>query len=502
MIIVMKKYISLFIVSAGIFLIPIGSCSKLDETVYSSVMVDNFYQSARDAEAAIVAAYGPLAELYVLSCNLISADFQDDQTWAKPVVGRNVYPLFTYDPDYSAQKSFGRELEGPYGVWRYCYKGIENANWVIEKVPAIDMDPVRRDAIAGEALFLRSYFNFTLARAFKDIVIRTTTSKEEADTYLPKSPQAEVFKQIFKDLDEAKAKLPAYSVSTIKGRPSKEVATALYAKTALYAGEWALARDKALEVINSGKYALLPNVVDLFNVDKEDAARLEIMFAFEGDNGNISKFSNMMGLCGPANSAGKEYGNSTFGSIFAYQKFFDSFDPVDKRRLLLDTFFVNTAGAIVHQKDIIPFSPNAVLIKKYMDKNSNGARCRNNVPLLRLADMYLIAAEAEARLNGATGVAYQNINIVRQRAGLPDLDPALNKEQFIDAVLQERGWEFFAEGDRWYDLTRTNTFMTKIPPATDVVYPVRTPQPKHRYFPIPLDEIRANPQLEQNPDWQ
>ena len=340
-----------------------------------------------------------------------------------------------------------------------------------------------------------------LARNFGDIVIRTTTSKQETDTYVGKSPKADVYAQIFKDLDEAFPKLPSYSASTVKGRPSKEVVSALYAKSALYAENWSVAKQKALEVINSGKYSLMTSVVDVFNVDKEDLARQENIFAFEGDNGNISKYSNMMGLCGPANSAGKEYGNSTFGSIFAYQKFFDSFNPIDQRRLLLDTFFVDVANKIVNQKDIIPFTPKAVLIKKYMDKNSNGARCRNNVQILRLADMYLIAAEAEAGMNGATALAYANINIVRKRAGIPDLTPGLSKESFIDAVLQERGWEFFAEGDRWYDLTRTNTFLQKIPLAVDVVYPVRSPQPKHRYFPIPLDEIRANPKLVQNPDW-
>lgn len=493
------KYFSLPILIA--FLLQ--SCEKkLDETVYSSVMTDNFYQSAQDAEAALTAVYGSLGDLYALSSNLCSGDFQDDQTWAKPVVGRNVFPLFTYDPDYSALKSFGRELEGPYGVWRYSYKGIENANWVIEKVPSILMSTTRRDEIVAEALFMRAFYHFTLARNFGDIIVRTTTSKQEGDAYVTKSPKADVYKQIFKDLEEAIPKLPSYTGSLIKGRPSREAAIALYAKSALYAENWNLAKEKAALVISSGKYSLMPNVVDVFDVEKEDQARQENIFAFEGDNGVISRNTNMMGLCGPANSAGRFYGNSTFGSIFAYQKFFNSFNPNDKRRLLLDTFFVNTAGAIVNQKDIIPFSPNAVLIKKYMDPKSIGARNRCNVQILRLADVYLILAEAEARANGPTSLAYTNINIVRTRAGLPNLAAGLSKEQFIDAVLQERGWEFFAEGDRWYDLTRTNTFMTKIPPATDVVYPTRTPQPKHRYFPIPLDEIRANPGLEQNPDWQ
>jgi hypothetical protein len=91
---------------------------------------------------------------------------------------------------------------------------------------------------------------------------------------------------------------------------------------------------------------------------------------------------------------------------------------------------------------------------------------------------------------------------VRDRAGLTDLTPGLGQQQFIDAVIQERSWEFFGEGDRWYDLTRTDKFLTVIPTAVNDVFPVRTPQPKHKYFPIPQDELNANPQLQQNDPWK
>ena len=116
--------------------------------------------------------------------------------------------------------------------------------------------------------------------------------------------------------------------------------------------------------------------------------------------------------------------------------------------------------------------------------------------------MYLIAAEAEARLNGATATAYGYINTVRKRAGLADLQAGLSKDAFVDAVIQERAWEFFAEGDRWYDLTRTGKYLTVIPKAVNSVYPVRNVQAKNKYFPIPQDELFANPKLVQNPDWQ
>jgi hypothetical protein len=189
--------------------------------------------------------------------------------------------------------------------------------------------------------------------------------------------------------------------------------------------------------------------------------------------------------------------------MFVYEAFFNSFDPVDKRRLLMDTSAVNTAGVRIPQKTITPITPQGVLIKKYIDPSPVIAgSSASNIPILRLADIYLIAAEAEARLNGATAAAYNFVLPVRQRAGLANLPAGLNQNDFINAILQERSWELFAEGDRWYDLTRTNTFLTVIPKAVNNVYPVRTPAARNRYFPIPLDEINANHLLKQNPDWQ
>lgn len=187
--------------------------------------------------------------------------------------------------------------------------------------------------------------------------------------------------------------------------------------------------------------------------------------------------------------------------MFVYMSFYNSFDPADKRRLLLDTSYVNKSGGVVPQKSITPITTDAVLIKKYQDPVSI-TNTIPNIPILRLPDMYLIAAEAEAKLNGPTAVAYNFINTIRKRAGLSDLKAGLNKEAFFDAVIQERSWEFFAEGDRWYDLTRTGKFMTVIPKAVNSVYPVRTPTAKNKYFPIPQDEINANPKLEQNPEWK
>ncbi len=455
---------------------------QLNETPYSSIATNQFYKTSEDAEAALQAVYGSLGDLYSGPAPLIVADLSADQVYPRPVVARDTYTLFSYDPEYSAVRSFSRAQESPLHIWQDSYSAT------------------RRDQILGEARLLRAFFYFMLTKNFGDVVLKTEPSTSEANALAPQVPAAQIYEQIFTDL-EAAASLPSGPTGIQAGRPSGEAALALHAKAALYNENWSVALQKAQQVTGNAGYMLLTDVRDVYNPDRETAARVENLFSFESDNTNPGRTSQIMGLYGPANSAGPAYGNATFGSFFAYQSFFDSFNPIDKRRLLLDTNYVNRSGAVVPQRSITPVTTRGVLVKKYADPNSVGGNTRTNIHILRLADVYLIAAEAGARLNGPTGQAYNYINMVRRRAGLPDLAQGLSQQAFIDAVLQERSWELFAEGDRWYDLTRTNTFLTVIPGAVNNVFPSRNPQPKHRFFPIPADEIAANPKVSQVPGW-
>jgi hypothetical protein len=480
------------------------SCSKLEETPYSSIYTDNFYQTAEDAEAALAAVYSELADLYAGPSALIVPDLSADQVFPRPVVGRDTYTLFSFDPQYSAVASYSRTNESPVDIWNNCYAGIENANWILLKVPNTRMsNEKRKQEILGEAYFFRAFFHWFLTKNFRDVVIRTKASQSIDDAYVGKSPKEDVYKQIYMDLDSAERYLPDYSNSLVKGRPSRQAAQALYAKAALYGEHWELSLRAAQRMLNSTTgIGLMDDVLEVYNAGREDAARKENLWAFEAESVTGGRTSQMMALYGPPNSAGPAYGNTSYGSAFAYQSFFDSFDPKDKRRQLLDTTYVNKQGKIVPQASITPVTTHAVLVKKYADPNSIGGSHSSNIPILRVADVYLIAAEAEARLNGPGVNAYLYINRVRTRAGLDGLDEGLSKDEFIAAVLQERSWELFAEGDRWYDLTRTNTYMQVIPSAVNDVFKVRSPQTRNRYFPIPQTEVNANHLLQQNPDWQ
>lgn len=481
-----------------------SGCKKaLEEKAYSAIYTKDFYSSASEAEAALAAVYGQLYVMYSSGAPLFVAEWSADQMFPRNVVGRNTLTVFSYDPLFSVQTSNGRSNESPVEVWKQAYKGIETANWVIDRVPGTKMDTVRRNAIIGEALFLRAFFHWSLAKNFGSVVVKTSATNSIDNAFTGKQPAAKVYDQIIADLVRAEQLLPDYSASMEKGRACKQAAQLLHAKAALYAERWPEALASAQAVIGSNKYSLMSSYTDLFTVAKKDAARAEVLFAVELNNTtNPIRQSQIHYFCAPIPPSDWSKGGA--GGMYCYSAFMNSFPSGDKRKDLLFTSYQPTNGALVTQPNIDTrlATKDLVLMGKYKDPNAVGAYASNNIYLLRLADAYLIGAEAEARANGATGVAYDYINKVRTRAGIPNLTTGLAPNAFIDSVLQERSWEFYGEGDRWYDLTRTNKFLTVIPTAVNADYPVRKPLAKNRYFPIPQLEINANPQLTQNDDWK
>lgn len=462
----------------------VASC-QLEEQPYSFVTPQQFYTSASDAEAALTAAYTPVTDLYNRVGHQVP-DYSADQCFPRAVVGREQLTVYSYDAT--------NDLIGQY--WQACFNGVNRANQVLENVPQVTMDETRKKQILAEAYFLRALYYFHLVKTFGDVPLKTSSTKDIAGTEKAKSPAVDIYAAIVKDLQQAEADLPAAPKD--RGRSASLVATGLLAKVYLYMGNWAKAAEKTQAVIQSGKYSLMPNVLDLYDPLKEDAARAEVMFAAEYSSISGLNNNDIIALYAPSNSV-PIFSKGAFGSQFAYTSFYNSFNPVDKRRVLLDTAYVNAQGKLIGQSDISLV--DRVIVKKYTDPNSNGPNGENNFPILRLADVYLVAAEAEARQNGPTPTAYAAINTVRKRAGLPDLTPGLSKDALIDAVLQERSWELFCEADRWYDLTRTGRFK-QMATVLNSYYKSRPVQDKNRFFPIPNQEVLTNSLLEQNPAWK
>lgn len=458
---------------------------QLAEKPYSFITPNQFYNTASDAEAALTAAYTPITDLYSRVGTQVP-DYSADQCFPRAVVGREQLTVFSYDAT--------NDLIGQY--WQHCYNGVNRANQVIENVPRVTMDETRKKQILAEAQFLRGLYYFHLVKTFGDVPLKQTSTKDIASTEVPKSKAEDVYAFLIKDLEQAVKDLPAQPKD--RGRAASGAAQGLLAKAYLYAGNYAKAAENAQALIQLNRYSLMPNVLDLYNPLKEDAARVEMIFAAEFSALSGLVGYDLVGFYAPANSP-PVFSKTAFGSAFGYMSFYKSFSPTDKRRQLLDTAYVNSAGVLIGQSDVT--LKDRILVKKFLDPNSNGANGENNFPILRLADVYLIAAEAEARQNGPTSAAYTAINTVRRRAGIPDLTQGLSKDAFIEAVLQERSWELCYEADRWYDLTRTGKFKL-VANVLNSYYPSRPVQDKHRFFPIPNLEVLTNSQLEQNPAWK
>ena len=461
------------------------SACQLAETPYSFVSPQQFYTSASDAEAALTAAYTPVTDLYGRVGTQLP-DYSADQCFPRAVVGRDQLTVFSYDATM--------DLVGQY--WQHCFNGINRANQVLDNVPKVTMDETRKKQILAEAYFLRGLYYFHLVKAFGEVPLKSTSTQDISTTEVAKSKVEEVYAFLIKDLEQAAKDLPATPKD--RGRAASGAAQGLLAKAYLYAGNWAKSGENAQALIQTNRYSLLPNVLDLYNPLKEDAARVEQIFAAEFSALSGLNGYDLAGFYAPASSP-PVFSKTAFGSAFGYMSFYKSFNPVDKRRQTLDTAYVNSAGKLIGQSDAT--IKDRIIVKKFLDPNSNGANGENNFPILRLADVYLIAAEAEARQNGPTAVAYTAINTVRKRAGIPDLTPGLTKDAFIEAVLQERSWELCYEADRWYDLTRTGKFKM-VATVLNSYYPSRPVQDKHRYFPIPNIEVLTNSKIEQNPAWK
>lgn len=486
----MNKMRSLLL-TAGVIMLILISCSKLDEESYSFFTPDQFYKSANDASAGLTAIYGSLAGLYS-SVGWQVPDYTADQMFPRAVVGRDQLANFNYDPNYGLINTY----------WNTCYTGIGSANTLLANIDEVQMDATLKSRYKAEACFLRGLFYFDLAKSFGDVPLRIKPALTVDDTEVPVSPVNAVYAQVLSDLDFAEQNLP--TTPPEKGRPCKAAAIALAAKVRLYNEDWAGAAAKAKQLISDpGTFGLVANVKDLWDVTKEDADRIENIFAVE--------YSRLPGLTASDFSAffspSAPFMRTAYRSQFAYPSFYASFDNNDQRKKLMDTTYVNSAGQIIDQNN--PALKGRVAIFKYIDPQSNGALGENNYPIIRFADVLLIHAESEARVNGPNAAAYESINKVRRRAfGLPvnapspyDLVPGLSQTNFVSAVLQERSWELCFEADRWYDMTRTQTFMN-VSKCTSLEYPVRVVQAKHRWFPLPAIEVQTNSRLQQNPLWR
>lgn len=381
--------------------------------------------------------------------------------------------------------------------WTNFFAIIKDANFILKKLEeSTILSDAKKNELSGEARFLRGYAYFNLVQLYGDVPIRTSPLTDLSNVKIERSPQADVYDLVLEDLTFAESNLPAEAPEV--GRVYKLVATALLAKVHLtIAGipllqteHYTNARDKALEVINSQKFTLKEDYSEVFhNTTYTSESIWEQTYQPGVPNSNPL-------MANSATAPGYVY-------ILTPAPWFITSFPVGDQRKAWG----------VQENYVAPSGTLAPFFHKFvnLDWIDNGTLAANaglldyTIPLLRLAEIYLIAAEAENEMNGPA-IAYQYINAIRERARVdkgnpthvPDLT-GLTKEAFRDAVLMERKWELHLEGSTWYDLKRTGT-LNRIQTIRGGSLVHAIGQYNNTWY-IPDVEIQNNA-IPQNPEYQ
>ncbi|MGB5820367.1 MAG: RagB/SusD family nutrient uptake outer membrane protein [Saonia sp.] len=351
-------------------------------------------------------------------------------------------------------------------LWSDAYNLIFETNAIIQGVEnSTTLSLEDKDQIKGEALFLRAFLHFYLVNLFGDIPY-ITTSDFRVNTVVSRIPAQEVYVQLISDLGEAKRLLPAEYVTGERIRANRAVASALLARIYLYTEEWEKTTEESTNLINnSGLFTLENDLNKVFL--KDSGSTIWQLKSIPGSNTNEG--STFIFISAPPINASLN------------NALIDAFESGDQRQAQWTANLSDGTNVFY-----FPF--------KYKEQFPTGSSLEYSI-LFRLAEQYLIRAEARAQLGDING-AQQDLNIIRNRAGL-GATPAATTSDLLDAILQERQVELFTElGHRFFDLKRTGRIDTVLGPikpgwdATDVL------------LPIPESEILVNPNLApQNPGY-
>lgn len=345
-------------------------------------------------------------------------------------------------------------------VWRGIYVSINRANHVITKVPGVT-DPLLTTALknqyTGEAYFIRALNYFDLVRVWGGVpLITTPTLSASGNRGIPRSTATETYAQVLSDLEAAELLLPE---TTDRFRATRKTVWALKARFYLYQKNWAKAEEYASKLIGDSNYALLKPFNSFYSPDNAKGTRESVFEFFHSTN--------------ETNAHGVQWLPQERGGTRQWAP--------------------NTA-LVASLNDPLQGGTRSTLVA-LDNQNRWYATLYYRSPatdptyVLRIAELYLIRAEARAEQDNLGGAA-EDLNKVRDRAGL-GVSAATTEEGLLEAIAAERRLEFPFEAQRWFDLVRTGKATTVLNFTDETKL----------LLPIPVSELQLDGVLVQNPGY-
>ncbi|MDB5031846.1 RagB/SusD family nutrient uptake outer membrane protein [Mucilaginibacter sp.] len=510
----MRNKITLVVVLlAGLQLL--GSCKKfLAVNPEERILESDYYANQAQAFSGLTSVYDMVGNQgggYLTKTNIMNV--ASDDHWAGGANSSDIGDLQSiakYTYTQSAQNG------GPSYLWTKGFTGVYRANVFLKHITTVSMDATLKARYIAEAKLLRAYFYFDLVRFFKNIpLILEPTDPTNIYTITQVAPDV-IYKQIIQDLKDAQSSLPAtVPAASEGGRVTLGVDHALLARVYMWQKDYTNALTEFALVNGTAPgasasiygYKLIPNFGDLWKTNNKfnSESIFEIVFnsTSNGGWGNVGGTEGNLEciLVGPRNYNPLKTTAPDYVSGWSGQPFTDDFwnlvhyDPRNAATVA-NCDSLETNGIITY---LHAYQNTGHFIEKFAGRNSTKAasgQLELNFPVdmyeIRLADMYLLEAEAQLASGGAVGAgsrAYALLNAVRARVGAGPVAVTL------DNIKKERRLELAGEGQRWLDLVRWGDAGTNA-----VLLSKGFVANKMEIFPIPQSELN-NTKIQQSKEW-
>lgn len=483
---------------AGVLILTNVACEK---TFAPSTAIDekSALTSAADIETATIGTYALFKDAAYVRSGYFFTEYPSDEIAQGQNSSDDLSNIYKYTPIKTSSHAAS--------FWASAYRSVGAANRVIEAIP--DASAADAKQLKGENLYIRAMLHFNLVRIFGrpypqtpevnlGVPILKDGLTDDEKLVLPRSTVKQVYDFIIADLLKAADFMTQNKSNSFA---SKHVAEALLARVYLYKGDNTKALEYANKVINSGRYTLLTTSEYPNYFRSVPEANKETIFCIRHIKTEDRGFSAIgsMFFSGDASGNPLNQAASGWGELYASKKIYEALMayPQDVRLKFLSPLMEN--GTVKFNTKITPNVP-MYYINKY--NLQEGIVNLSSPVYLRLAEMYLIRAEANTKL-GNDQASLDDVNIIRKRAGIPVLTLAglsIAGKTMLDAVLDERWLELAYEGHRHYDLFRNNRPIVRNYPGTGTsTNQVVDPGDSKVVAFIPQTEIDKNPKLIQNP---
>lgn len=485
-----------------ILLLGLSACgnSWLDTKPKDSVPSDEIFDTYKSASVALTGMYDGLQgsssrNSYYAARMFYYGDVRGQDMQART---NNMRSSSCYEMVYI--------VDNAPNMWDIPYNVIRRANRIIEAVDnnvISDATPAQYNKLKSEALVVRALVHFDLVRLYgqpytknngESLGVPIVLTPSEHTSKPKRSSVAEVYTQVLKDLDDA-LDIGGLVDSKFYGYVNTWFAKGLKARVLLYKGDYPGALPIAEDVIKNSPYPLWTNTEYVEGWNTSDKGRKEMLF--ELINYNNSDWADREGIAYLLNELG-------YADLICTKSFLDIMesDPNDVR--------LGVLVAPQKDKDLIKeFGDNKVFVNKLPTIPGTNEMRTNSLPIMRISELYLIAAESAAHIGNSTKAA-QYLNDIVLRAN-PNATPIAAKDATVERILLEKRKELVGEGQSFFDAMRTNQTIIRYNDASDIGFhmPLRAESMKFDwdYFrtilPIPFGEMNTNTNLkgQQNPGY-